>query len=499
LPSDKAELSLALGQQIANCDAETIDVFLFCWSESVPSVPSVSGYVEVYSADACGAEFSCSLITLHCADRGLHRDSVVSTATPSSEEAGGVKEALVVGRGVPQLHGDANPLAEAAVLYAGLHGSDADCAVTMLDLSALEQRHQLWRSLLPRVDPFYAVKCNPTRALVSRLWQLFEKYGGGFDCATPAEIALVKELGAPTDRIIYAHPCKQISAICSAQDMGVHWTTFDNEAELVKIKQHYPSVRLVLRVQTDDAAAKSQLSNKFGAAPSACRALLQTAVSLGLEVVGVSFHVGSNGSQRGAFRNALERARRVFDMASEVGCKFSLLDVGGGFPGVDAEHGPSFADYAEDINAALQELFPDPHLRVIAEPGRFFATQAQAVLAQVTCVADVSTEHGPAFRYYINDGVYGSFNCLVYDHFVVPCPIIIRDGVELEDGLPTFPCTLFGPTCDGFDMLSDMLILPRLFVGDRLVFKDMGAYTASGCTTFNGFPLPRTFVYRSTK
>ncbi len=45
------------------------------------------------------------------------------------------------------------------------------------------------------------------------------------------------------DRIIYANPCKQSSYIRFAQEVGVEIMTFDNEQELLKIKQIYPNAK----------------------------------------------------------------------------------------------------------------------------------------------------------------------------------------------------------------------------------------------------------------
>jgi ornithine decarboxylase len=45
------------------------------------------------------------------------------------------------------------------------------------------------------------------------------------------------------DRIIYANPCKQTSYIRYAQEVGVDTMTFDNEQELMKIKQVHPSAK----------------------------------------------------------------------------------------------------------------------------------------------------------------------------------------------------------------------------------------------------------------
>ncbi|OWR55169.1 ornithine decarboxylase, partial [Danaus plexippus plexippus] len=61
----------------------------------------------------------------------------------------------------------------------------------VMDLGEVVQRYNTWKELMPRVEPFYAVKCNDDRLLVSTLAAL----GAGFDCASKAEIELVTSLG----------------------------------------------------------------------------------------------------------------------------------------------------------------------------------------------------------------------------------------------------------------------------------------------------------------
>lgn len=72
---------------------------------------------------------------------------------------------------------------------------------------------------------------------------------------------------------------------------------------------------------------------KFGAHPKDVPKLLKTAKDLGLNVVGVSFHVGSGCYDPTAFPAAVASARAVFDMGETAGFHFDLLDIGGGFPG----------------------------------------------------------------------------------------------------------------------------------------------------------------------
>lgn len=59
--------------------------------------------------------------------------------------------------------------------------------------------------------------------------------------------------------------------------------------------------------------ARCQLGNKFGAEPEDYSALLEAALAAGLDVAGVSFHVGSGDASPDSFRNAIAMARGVFD------------------------------------------------------------------------------------------------------------------------------------------------------------------------------------------
>ena len=90
--------------------------------------------------------------------------------------------------------------------------------------------------------------------------------------------------------------------------------------------------------------------------------------------------------------------------------------------------------------------------------------------------------------YYINDGVYGSFNCLLYDHAEIE---IFTLGHE--DSEPRFTSSVWGPTCDGLDCVLSATVLPSLDIGDWLFFPNMGAYTLAAGSTFNGMPRPNIY------
>uniref|UniRef100_A0A3Q3GRF6 ornithine decarboxylase n=1 Tax=Labrus bergylta TaxID=56723 RepID=A0A3Q3GRF6_9LABR len=338
------------------------------------------------------------------------------------------------------------------------------------NLDSMFKRHLRWLNNLPRVKPFYAVKCNNTPAVM----QMLRALGTGFDCASKGEIQLALSLGVAPDKIIYAHTTKPRSHIKYACSRGVNMMTFDSEDELLKISQGHPKALL-------------RLSLKFGAQLETVDKLLECAGELGLEVIGVSFHVGSGCTECGAFKQAIADARQVFDI-NLMGFQMRLLDIGGGFSGRED------FQFSEVINSALEKYFPaDFGVQVIAEPGRYYVESAFTLAANVmarrprtsTFASLDSSRRCPdkVMMYYLNDGVYGSLNGLVADGRIT-C-VFLKQAVDNSE--KRYPSVVWGPTCDCLDKVTDSYWFPELRVGDWLLVDHMGAYSVSIATDFNGF------------
>ncbi|KAI9226935.1 MAG: pyridoxal-dependent decarboxylase [Piptocephalis tieghemiana] len=404
-------------------------------------------------------------------------------------------------------------------------------AFFIANLDVLVQQHHLWRQCLPRVTPFYAVKCNPDPWVLRILAAL----GTGFDCASRSEFLQVLEAGVSPDRIIYANPCKQASHLRAAASANVRLLTFDNADELDKLARLHPHAQCVLRIRVDDSKSICQLGAKFGASPDRAESLLRHASTLGLEVVGVSFHVGSGCTDPHAYVEAVSLARHIFDLASSLGLGHSmrLLDVGGGFSDQDQDS-PS-----QNSSLKSSTICPSPprrNIQIIGEPGRFYVerafTLAVSIVARRRSAHEEDDSHGnpspppppppPPHQsggedaqvddpqhhrmYYVNDGVYGSFNCTLFDHAIVHPRPLMRQGLfhghhwmNLPSHLDTndlldedgTPCSIWGPTCDGIDRINPMVHhLPPLDVGDWLGYANMGAYTICAASRFNGFSTP---------
>ncbi|CAF2213587.1 unnamed protein product [Rotaria magnacalcarata] len=359
-----------------------------------------------------------------------------------------------------------------------------------VDLEDICHKHIKWITLMPRVTPHYAVKCNDDVNII----KLLSFLGAGFDCASKGEIKKIIDLGVSADRIVYANPCKQSSYIRYAKEVGVETMTFDNEQELMKIKDIYPNAKLVLRIVTDDSNAVCRFSMKFGADMNTARKLLEKARHNDLDIVGISFHCGSGQMTSKAFVDAIQNARAIMNYGMKLGFTMNLLDIGGGFPGNTGTEN-HFSDIAIAVNQALEKHFPnDGSVRVIAEPGRYYVASAYTLATSVIALRDmVDTETGAMkYMYYINDGVYGSFNCVLYDHYV-PEPKFLVDNQSNEK----FTSSIWGPTCDGLDCIHTSIKMPKLNIGDWMLWKNMGAYTISAAVEFNGLPFGKPLYFMS--
>lgn len=334
-----------------------------------------------------------------------------------------------------------------------------------------------------------AVKCNPNPEVI----RLLAALGTGFDCASKAEIDLILKAGVHPSRIIYAQPCKTKSYVRYAAQQSVKQMTFDNADELYKTKALFPDAELFLRILTDDSSSLCRLSLKFGASLDCAAELLRLAKSLDLNVVGVSFHVGSGASDPQSFVKAVQDSRTVFDQAAIIGYDLKTLDVGGGFSG------DTFEEMAAVLSEALDEYFP-PHIRIIGEPGRYYVASAFTLACNVIARRDIAdpVTGETSYMLYLNDGVYGNFSSIIFDH-QHPVPQIL--AAKSEEGTGNgVEYSLWGPTCDGIDRITASCVFDVVLdVGDWLFFAEMGAYTKCSATRFNGFTDDHEVLYVSSE
>ncbi len=352
--------------------------------------------------------------------------------------------------------------------------------VVVIDHQEIRRNYASFRRHLPRVQAYYAVKANPAPEIVRTLYQA----GASFDVASFPEFMLVyqqvRRLPARArqdfvwDKIVYANPIKPRETL-EALDKYKPLVTYDNPAELEKIRKYAPHAGLALRLRVPNTGSMVELSSKFGCDPGEAVELIERAFALNLVVEGISFHVGSQCTNFDNFVQALNIAAAVMREAKGRGHEIKILDIGGGFPVPYNRYVRSFGALARRINSEIERLFPRD-IEILAEPGRFVVATAATSLARVI---------GKAVRdgrkcYYIDDSVYHTFSGIVFDHCRYHVKAFKKGQAEL--------CAVFGQTCDGMDAISLSEELPELEIGDLVYAENIGAYSNASATWFNGFP-----------
>ena len=371
-----------------------------------------------------------------------------------------------------------------------IEDNQSERAFYLIDLGEIIKSFSRWITLLPNVKPYYAVKCNPNIAILDALANL----GANFDCASQAEIKTIIELTNDPSRIIFANPCKMSNQIRYARANDVDLMTFDCEEELYKIKLYHPYAKLILRIAVDDSQSLCKFNSKFGCKLNQVEELLKITKTLKLDVCGFSFHVGSGCSSTESFYNAIKDCRDAVNIAKELNINVDIIDLGGGFPGVDENI--KFEDIATQINKAIQDFFSEElenkSVQFIAEPGRYFAQKTHTLVLNVIGKKVVKDDNNDKLIiYYLNDGIYGSFNCITYDHQKpVILPFNERDGKLLKS-------KIYGATCDSMDMIGENIMLPDLSIGEWVYVENFGSYTVASSSEFNGIQKPiNKYIFR---
>ena len=330
-----------------------------------------------------------------------------------------------------------------------------------------------------RGDVFYAVKANPSPWVIETL---AANGVTSFDVASIPEIELVSQF-APGSRMAFMHPVKSRSAISQAYfDHGVRTFALDTHEELAKILDATGGAKdlnLIVRLAVAAEGAAYSLSGKFGVDTFEAPGLLLAARRATQDLMGVSFHVGSQRMRPTAYQAAMTQASRALVRA---GVFADVVDVGGGFPSIyPGMVPPELADYVDSIDRGFAEMMVHETTELWCEPGRALVAEGSSILTKV------ELRKGDAL--YLNDGSYGSLFDAAHTKWPFPVKLIrSEDGETREVEGALKPYRFWGPTCDSLDHMPGPFWLPEdIREGDYVEIGMLGAYGVAMNTRFNGF------------
>ncbi|QGZ96455.1 type III PLP-dependent enzyme [Terricaulis silvestris] len=323
-------------------------------------------------------------------------------------------------------------------------------------------------------EVFYAVKANPSEWVLDALWEAGIR---GFDVASDVEAALIANKFKDA-QIAFMHPVKSRRAIGRAfHDYGVKTFALDSEDELDKILAETgfaKDLTLVVRFAVPGDGAAYPLTRKFGVSPEEAPALLRKTRQASEEMLGVSFHVGSQCMKPDAYRTAMDGVNRAIVNAGVV---VDIVDVGGGFPAIYPGMSPRpMIEYVNAIKNGFEEMFVAQNAKLWAEPGRALVAEAGSTVTRV------ELRKGDAL--YLNDGAFGTLFDATHLNWAFPAKLLRQTPSRAK----LAPFRLYGPTCDSMDAAAGPFMLPTdIQEGDLIEIGSLGAYGTAMGTRFNGF------------
>ena len=293
---------------------------------------------------------------------------------------------------------------------------------------------------------------------------------------------ILQAIGVGPDRIISSNPVKSMKFLTMASSYGVNFFSFDSDEEVKKLSRYAPGSYVYIRLIVPNEGSEWPLSKKFGVELGDALRLLLYAKDMGLNSVGITFHVGSQCTNVLNWEKALDKAKVLWDHAAEKGLRLSVLNIGGGYPIYYTRQVPDINSINVFVDKLIYERFPSD-IKVFIEPGRAIVGDAGIFVATVIG----KTRRGDENWLYLDVGVFNglmeSIGGIRYSYFI-----------DRQQSQPLQQWTIAGPSCDSFDVIDRGVELSEPDVGEKVFILSSGAYTISYASEFNGFSIPRTYL-----
>jgi ornithine decarboxylase len=359
----------------------------------------------------------------------------------------------------------------------------------VVDVDLIEVRYRSMAEGFPGSQIYYAVKANPAKEILQRLNQL----SAYFDTASIQEIQICLDAGITADRISFGNTIKKAKDIAAAYALGVKLYSFDSLAELEKIAAHAPGAQVCCRILVETVGAEWPLARKFGCEPKMAYDLLQLSQQMGLQPLGIAFHVGSQQTDPTQWQGPIQQVAQLFDRLAQAGIQLQVLNIGGGMPAQYRQSIPQENQYVQQIQAAIANAFGNRIPQLMLEPGRSLVGDAGVIQTEVVLISRKSYTEDQRWVY-LDIGKFGG----LIETLDEAIKYRIRTPYDSMIGPHNIgPVILAGPTCDSADVLYEKANyeLPlNLAIGDRIEILSTGAYTTTySAVAFNGFEPLRSY------
>ena len=347
---------------------------------------------------------------------------------------------------------------------------------------------QAYRAAAPEAVIAYGTKAFPNVTLL----RILAEEGVGADVSTLGELAVAQAAGIVGERILFHGNNKSDDELRAAAEAGatVVLDAPDEPGRAAVAGVRRALVRLTPGVEavTHESIQTAHEGSKFGLAADPALAVIDEARRLGIEVVGVHFHVGSQLARVDESLVAVERLASFCERArAELDWVPAVLDIGGGL-GIRYtrdEAMPSIEEFVGPLVQRLHERWPHP-VQVVLEPGRSLLGRAGVTLYRIGVLKDSGGVRYAAIDGGMSDNPRPQLYGARYE------ALLANRADELADGV----FRIAGKHCESGDVLIDAAELPHPRRDDLLAVPATGAYTLTMGSNYNGVPRPAVVLVR---
>jgi len=352
----------------------------------------------------------------------------------------------------------------------------------------IEDFHDALTTKFKRITIGYSVKTN---SLPYALMQA-HRYGCKAEVVSHDEYRLARLCGFNHNDIVYNGPLKSWETFHEAVTGGtivnietkreLQWLDSLSEGKIYNI-----GLRLNINIskvspedaEGDDDNSRFGFSDETNEFADAIDFILSRPK---LRLTGLHIHRTAHSRSPRFYERSVEYAASVI---KKYNLNLDYLDVGGGYFGIFPNK-PTFNDYAEAFHRPLKDYGLDD-LRIIVEPGNALTASSFKFLSEVIDVKKVDYKT----RFVTTDGSRNDI-----DPFFKKTDYL-KKILYTSDNRDTEPLQIItGCTCLEYDRLFNLTDMPRLEVGDRILYNNVGAYTLTLSPQFIRL-WPRVYVVDS--
>jgi len=318
----------------------------------------------------------------------------------------------------------------------------------------------------------YALKANTQPTILT----MFKEAGFGADCVSGNEVQRALDCGFNANNIVFAGVGKSDREI----ELGLAHNIFCFNAESIPelevindlAARHQLKANVALRINPNvDAHTHKYITtgleeNKFGINPYEFDAVLEKLRQLKhLHFSGLHFHIGSQITELGPFKNLCLRVNEINRWFSHQGFYAGHLNVGGGL-GINYREPDTAAivDF-ESYFGIFRQFLEVPHTNIHFELGRSLVAQCGSLISRVL---------------YIKEGITTHFAILDAGMTELIRPALYQAYHKIENishtGEATHRYDVVGPICESSDCFGKAVELPFTKRGDLIAIRSAGAY-----------------------